>query len=814
MADRYWVQNGGSTSANTASAWNTTADGSGSAGIPTTNDNVHIGHADTLGANKGNAVCLWDLALTLTSFTTYAGYNTATVTASLISFTAGQTITHANTNWADLGFRVGMQIVVSGASNVANNGTFDIAGISSNAITTTQSTLQTESAGPAVTVVATIKLAMNENITTTKFTLDTTLRNSTGSNKTITLSGAYPSGTGNRYVLNGENAVIENQDILTYTFNTSANGTGKMKFDDGPYPNVTTAGTSYFTPEYVAPTYTEHNEATFYSMNIGSASTFAPDASPSATSTLNASKVFEILNTSTFAIGGTTFDAGFSTFAFTVNATNWTIPVTGDTTFGTAPFVCRFYNFILRTPATAGFKALVPNNRTLSVNSLTVEADAVLKGHITAGSGATSTVCSVRRPVIKGSWNFSQLSDGVYVSLMSDTFPITPSDGPATRVQLSNAGGTFTSDEGLSFANDTLHADKGIKLTEGSDHPIAPSAATGLIWVKNTAPSTLIFTDDAGTDTTLGAGGGGGITALTGDVTASGSGSVAATIAAGAVEHAMLDADCVDGDNIADDSINSEHYVDGSIDTAHIADDQVTAAKLANSINSEITANTAKVTNATHSGEVTGATALTIADDVVDEANLKVSNSPTNGYALTAQSAASGGLTWAAMSGGTALEFAEWRLENHDPSTSGATGGSFKCLDLADTSFWAQATTSSDHTSIVLHSDGYVTLAANGIYDVWFSADLFGTSTSAGTDDCWLSISTNNSNDRRYATQRDAKYINGTNVKWNTQCNAKIKTGGSPVNIYFGGYIIGSNFYFASYNDYRTSVKIIRLGDA
>ena len=60
-----------------------------------------------------------------------------------------------------------------------------------------------------------------------------------------------------------------------------------------------------------------------------------------------------------------------------------------------------------------------------------------------------------------------------------------------------------------------------------------------------------------------------------------------------------------------------------------------------------ITANTAKVTNATHSGEVTGATALTIADNVVDEANLKVSNTPTNGYFLSAQSGNTGGMTWA-----------------------------------------------------------------------------------------------------------------------------------------------------------------------
>ena len=94
------------------------------------------------------------------------------------------------------------------------------------------------------------------------------------------------------------------------------------------------------------------------------------------------------------------------------------------------------------------------------------------------------------------------------------------------------------------------------------------------------------------------------------------------TVADGAISTAKLAADAVTGAKIADDAINSEHYTDGSIDTAHIADDAVTAAKLANSINTEIAANTAKVTNATHTGDVTGATTLTIAADAVTGAKI------------------------------------------------------------------------------------------------------------------------------------------------------------------------------------------------
>ena len=112
--------------------------------------------------------------------------------------------------------------------------------------------------------------------------------------------------------------------------------------------------------------------------------------------------------------------------------------------------------------------------------------------------------------------------------------------------------------------------------------------------------------------------------------------------------------------------------------TAAIADDAVTNAKLAN-----MAANTVKVRDANASGDpsdkavadtqiligdgtgftaaalsgeatMTNAGVVSITDNIIDEANLKISNSPTNGQFLSAQSGNTGGLTWAAA-GGTAV---------------------------------------------------------------------------------------------------------------------------------------------------------------
>ncbi len=63
-------------------------------------------------------------------------------------------------------------------------------------------------------------------------------------------------------------------------------------------------------------------------------------------------------------------------------------------------------------------------------------------------------------------------------------------------------------------------------------------------------------------------------------------------------------------------------------------------------------------THPDHSGEVTSSAdgATVIASNVVDEDNLKVSNSPSDGYILTARSGNTGGMTWEAAGGGGATD--------------------------------------------------------------------------------------------------------------------------------------------------------------
>ena len=146
-----------------------------------------------------------------------------------------------------------------------------------------------------------------------------------------------------------------------------------------------------------------------------------------------------------------------------------------------------------------------------------------------------------------------------------------------------------------------------------------------------------------------------------------------AKLANDAVANGNIINDAVNGSKIADNSIDSEHYADGSIDTAHIANSQVTADKLAsNAVTESKIQNDAVATAKIATDAVTQAK---IADAAVDEVRLHISNSGSNGQALTKQSGNAGGLTWATISpdGGNAA------------TLDGIDSASFLRSDAADT---------------------------------------------------------------------------------------------------------------------------------
>ena len=165
-----------------------------------------------------------------------------------------------------------------------------------------------------------------------------------------------------------------------------------------------------------------------------------------------------------------------------------------------------------------------------------------------------------------------------------------------------------------------LKLDMPIKIKEQAAAD-ADLAGYGQLWVNTATPNELWFTGDTGvdiqiTDATGLAGGGGSPTSLsTGTVTATTYG--------------------ITSDGSADDVV----LVEATTSTAGL----LGSAKW-----NEIVANTAKVTNATHTGDVTGSTALTIAAGAVDIAMLSASGT------ADATTFLRGDNTWATPAGGSA----------------------------------------------------------------------------------------------------------------------------------------------------------------
>ena len=127
------------------------------------------------------------------------------------------------------------------------------------------------------------------------------------------------------------------------------------------------------------------------------------------------------------------------------------------------------------------------------------------------------------------------------------------------------------------------------------------------------------------------------------------------------------------------------------------------------------------VTNATHTGDVTGATALTIGANKILESHLKAVNSPTDEYVLTYE-ATTGDFEW--QVGGGSGTVTSVSSANADLSiTSGTTAAVLTIEEAPTTRGLESLTTTVDVSGSTAPTAGQVLTATNSTNGEWKSAD-------------------------------------------------------------------------------------------
>ena len=162
----------------------------------------------------------------------------------------------------------------------------------------------------------------------------------------------------------------------------------------------------------------------------------------------------------------------------------------------------------------------------------------------------------------------------------------------------------------------------------------------------------------------------------------------------------------VTADEIATNAVGADELANNAVDTNAIQDDAVTYPKLQNIA----TAN--RVLGRASAGEVQEVQVATdmigdlqvtkakIANSAITEARLEVSNTPTNGYVLTAQSGNTGGLTWspAPTIGGSILETVSYVCDGESFTQRGTTYNTTEVKDPFDLSTTPTTVTGSQVT--------------------------------------------------------------------------------------------------------------------
>ncbi len=380
-----------------------------------------------------------------------------------------------------------------------------------------------------VTAVSTITVAstytgvitVNSDIALTGLSCSRVGAFTASADRVFTFSGTAPYNSNKTFFQIGiakDTSIFANETARRLFYFAYAGSTTGIKYEAGEYPNIVINSGSH-TPDYVSPSLGT-NTATavkFYTLHMKGGA-FAPASATVGLQDRAKEWISEGTTQNQFKVdsGVTAFNGGYATWTFQAFTGSFVLPTNGTSTYNGCRFTWQKW-IIDSSVAGVGGKATIASGSSVFLNDLTVNVGAGVSGSNTLGG----TFHITNKPTIRGTWGFYPIADGIYVYKGLHTLNIADGGTGLQSVAAgllpfgSTASALNTSTE-LSFANNTLHADKGVKITEMADAP-DHVAGTGILWVHNDAPSNLYFTDDAGNDIALtnngsptGSGGGGG----------------------------------------------------------------------------------------------------------------------------------------------------------------------------------------------------------------------------------------------------------------------------------------------------------------
>jgi hypothetical protein len=136
--------------------------------------------------------------------------------------------------------------------------------------------------------------------------------------------------------------------------------------------------------------------------------------------------------------------------------------------------------------------------------SMALDIDVDGNDKVDVAYGGTNTATAAANYVFAGPTSGGATTPAFRALVASDIPDISATY--ATQADLSTAADITASNYLLLSGLSAMTGD--LVLTESADHSSTPGAGYGYLWVRSDTPNVLVFTNDAGTDTVLGSGGG------------------------------------------------------------------------------------------------------------------------------------------------------------------------------------------------------------------------------------------------------------------------------------------------------------------